>query len=178
MNKLLLICLLSSSLFAFQPGEIIFEPKIGICSNSSSSENSFDLALKGEGRFGLEAYYRTSPKTDIGLGVMYSVLDSKETEDDDSLVRIPVYLSAKAHFGNDWLINPYLKLVLGYQFIPDTDLKESKNNDYYGAVFGLDIKNFTFETFIYVYSNGEYIKFSPKNFQSTLGYTASIGYRF
>lgn len=181
MKKILLTCLLSSSLFAFQPGEVIFEPKIGTGINFVLDSDIFNA--EGYTTYGLETYYKATPRTDVGLGIIYNEVSTtrkarNNSDADGYLKRVPVYLCAKVHLGNDWPINPYLKLIFGYQFMLDSEIEGYGDGRYYGGALGLDLLNFTAEVFITIDSNEEYTDVTDDTYRSALGYGMTLGYRF
>lgn len=178
MKKLLMILLLSSSLFAkSNPGEIDFEPKVGI--GVAFGVDSENIEIEGFTVAGLETYYRVSPRVDFGLGALYlkgaaSKVINNETEETEDIIKIPVYFATKIHIFPNWAVNPYTKFMYGYQFILDNDIIGKTNGKYMGIALGLDVEGLTAETFITLEGNYE----NEDNYRGAMGYGFSLGYRY
>lgn len=176
MKKFILIfIILISGIYAASAGDIVIEPKAGININLTL-DNEF-MNVEGIEFYGVEYYYKPTNRIDVGFGVLYQKVSTTKndtpTEPTQTVERLPLYLAMKLHLGNDWVINPYIKLTAGYLIILDSDFEGLENGETYALGLGLEVANFTFEGSVNVEENH-----GNEDFRGALGFAMVIGYRF
>lgn len=175
---LILFVLLNISIFAFgtEPGDITYEPKIGIQINVViDNVNLFDFEAA---KFvNLDVYKRVSGRLDLGLGIQWNEVATTKTSGGlpitGTLTRIPVYGVAKFHLAKTFPVNPYIKVLAGYQMMIDSDVEGVEGGSYYGAGIGLEM-GYVVIDYAYTVESNE----GASDFRGAIGHALAIGYRF
>lgn len=177
-NKFILLFiffLLISEVFSKSAGEFVIEPKVGVNINLTLDYEL--LNIEAIRFFGAEFYYKPTNRLDTGIGILYNKVETTKndtpTDPIRKVERMPIYFALKAHLGNDWYINPYLKFIAGYQIILDSDFEGLENGQLYAIGLGLDIVDFTLEGSVNVEENE-----GNSEFRGAIGFSLALGYRF
>ncbi len=172
---LFIFFILVLEVFAKSAGEFIIEPKVGLNINLTLDYELLNIeAIKF---FGAEFYYKPTNRLDTGIGILYNKVETTKndtpTDPTRKVERMPIYFALKAHLGNNWHINPYVKFIAGYQIILDSDFEGLENGKLYAIGLGLEVINFTLEGSINIEENQ-----GNEEFRGAVGFSLTLGYRF
>lgn len=159
--------------FGTEPGDITFEPKVGVQINVVvDNVHLFDLEIA---KFvTLDVFKRISGRIDLGIGVQWNeVATTKNDVDTGTMTRLPVYAITKLHLAQTFPVNPYLKLLAGYQLMIEDAESGLGNGVYYGAGIGLEIGYFVVD-----YSFTAEKNEGDTEIRGSMGHALSVGYRF
>lgn len=175
MKKFILFILICFSGFAIgtEKGDITFEPKIGVQVNVViDNVNLFDLEVA---KFiTLDVFKRVSGRLDLGLGLQWNEVETtKNGADSGTMTRLPIYGIAKVHLAQTFIINPYVKVLAGYQLMLEDAESGMGNGSYFGAGIGIELADFVVD-YSYTAEKNE----GSTEIRGAIGHALSIGYRF
>lgn len=174
---LFFLILTFSAYSATDIGDITYEARAGIQVNVVLDNVHF-LDLEAGKFFGLDIYKRVSGRLDLGAGLQYNIVESTKfentaNEESISIRRMPVYAVIKLHLAETFFLNPYIKLLGGYQIMLDADIEGLENGPYYGAGIGIELGDFVID---YMYTVEE--NKGDSQYRGSIGHALAIGYRF
>lgn len=175
MKKFLLFVVLSFSLLAFgtEPGDITYEPKVGIQVNVII-DNVHIFDLEAAKFVTLDVFRRMTGRIDLGLGAQWNeVSTTKNGADGPLMSRLPIYGIVKLHMFQTFPVNPYLKVLAGYQFMLEDAETGMGNGSYLGAGIGVELGYFVID-YSYTVEKNE----GSTEIRGAVGHALSLGYRF
>lgn len=175
MKKIILFLFLSLGIMAFgtEPGDLTFEPKVGVQVNFVvDNVHLFDLEIAEF--VTLDILKRVSGRIDLGFGVQWNeVATTKNDVDMGTMTRMPVYIITKLHLAQTFFINPYLKLLAGYQIMLEDAESGLGSGVYYGISAGVELGDLVLD-YAYTAEKNE----GDTEIRGSIGHALSIGYRF
>jgi outer membrane protein W len=184
--KKILLCMMflfGSAIYSFVPGEVYYEAKLarGLNFTVDSSNSDARIEVKGIGYYGLETYYKITDRVDVGTGVWYIIstttkINADSTRVSETTQKTPAYVIVKMHMYPEDIniVNPYAKLMYGYEFVQDSDIDAVEDGEYMGVAVGAGWMNLIAEAFMTVEGNYE----SSEDFETATVFGLALGYRF
>lgn len=179
MKKFIILFILSWNIFAYgtEQGDITYEFRAGIQVNVVLDNVHF-LDMEAGKFIGMDVYKRVSGRLDLGIGAQYNSVESTKfegTSDEEAvtITRIPLYAVAKLHLAQTFFLNPYIKVLAGYQVMLDANVEGLENGSYYGAGIGIELGDFVLD---YMYTAEE--NKGDSQYRGSVGHALALGYRF
>ncbi len=175
MKKSIIFMLICISTFALgtEQGDITFEPKIGVQVNVVL-DNVHLFDFEAAKFVTLDVFKRVSGRLDLGLGIQWNEVETtRQGADAGTMTRLPIYAIAKLHLAQTFFINPYLKVLGGYQLMLEDAESGMGNGAYYGAGIGLELADFVLD-YAYTAESNE----GDTEVRGAIGHALSLGYRF
>lgn len=175
MKKIILFLVLSFNLFSFgtEPGDITYEPKVGVQVNFVI-DNVHLFDLEAAKFITLDVFRRMTGRIDLGFGLQWNEVDTTKNGADGALMsRMPVYAITKLHMFQSFPVNPYIKLLGGYQIVLEDAETGMGNGSYLGAGIGLELGYFVVD-YSYTVEKNE----GTTEIRGAVGHALSLGYRF
>jgi hypothetical protein len=179
MKKLIILFIFAWEILGYgtEQGDITYEVRAGIQVNIVLDNVHF-LDMEAGKFFGLDVYKRVSGRLDLGLGAQYNTVESTKfegtaSEEAITITRMPIYAVAKLHLAQTFFLNPYFKILAGYQVMLDADVEGLENGSYYGAGIGIELGDFVLD---YMYTAEE--NKGDSQYRGSVGHALALGYRF
>lgn len=174
MKKLILFLLLNFGILAFgtSPGDITYEVKGGVQFNVVLDNVNF-LDFEAAKFISLDILKRVSGRLDFGLGAQYNSVETTKDSTVGTLTRLPIYVVSKLHLAQTFPLNPYLKLLAGYQVMLQSDVEGLGGGPYYGIGIGLEVGYFVFDYAFTIEENR-----GDSEYRGAIGHSLALGYRF
>lgn len=175
MKKLILFIVILLEVFAIgtEQGDITFEPKVGVQVNVVV-DNVHLFDLEAAKFFTLDVFKRVSGRLDLGLGFQWNEVETtRHGVEAGTMTRLAIYAIAKLHLAQTFFINPYFKILGGYQLMLEDAESGLGNGAYYGAGIGLELADIVID-YAYTAESNE----GDTEVRGAIGHALSLGYRF